>query len=389
MAKQTILHLMNEVTECSISRIVTNLVTHLDPERYTWHVGGVSRLDDMAHTFEDLGVRVVDFSELAKTQGGLWRSLRSYIVDHDVAIVHSHSVRTRLVAAGAIMGLGGVRHLTTEHLLYRPNDRRGGHIYALLDRISLYVPDRVVTVSEGMYHEIAAMPMMDVKRLTAIQNAIDCDAFYLPGERQTTREELRLGPESQVIGYTGRITSVKGLDTMIEAFASVLPDHPHARLMIVGEGAARPGLRTLAGELGISEAVIWTGFRQDIPRLLAAMDVFVQPSSNEGLSLSILEAMAAGKPVVITDVGGAQEVVSDRETGLLVSPGSARALAESISGLLADSSYRAALASAARQSISRRFGAGRMAEDYEQVYSAWLSPPSERKVPHEDLVEKA
>jgi len=100
----------------------------------------------------------------------------------------------------------------------------------------------------------------------------------------------------------------------------VLAQHPQARLMIIGEGGERPKLEAFAANLGISHAVIWTGFRQDMPRLLAAMDVYVQSSVNEGLCLSILEAMAAGKPVIATDVGGTQEVLTHQKTGILIPP---------------------------------------------------------------------
>jgi glycosyltransferase involved in cell wall biosynthesis len=369
MPRRNILHLVNEVTDCSISRIIVNLIVHLDPDMYSWHIGGVSSLDGMAQTFEALGVQVVDFAVLRNTRGALARGIRSYMTDHAIDLVHTHNLRTRLLAAGVIVGLKDIRHLSTEHLLYRPADRRGGRIYALLDRISLYIPHRVITVSKGMYREIAALPAMDARRLTPIQNAIDCNAFHVPGERDSCRAELGVAPESSLIGYTGRVTAVKGLDILIKAFAVTLHDHPHARLLIIGEGEERPALMALAKDLGVDDALIWTGFRQDIPRLLAAMDIFAQPSSNEGLSLSILEAMAAAKPVVITDVGGAREVVFDRETGLLVQPGSDVALSRAIAELLNDPGYAVALGAAARRSIADQFGAARMAADYDKVYA--------------------
>jgi glycosyltransferase involved in cell wall biosynthesis len=378
---------VNEVVDCSISQIIANLVTHLDPDTYTWHLGGASNVDTMAPTFKSLGVQVVSFA------GGpvrLARGVRAYLRKHEIDLVHTHTVRTRLVTGAAMAGMNHIPHLTTEHLLYRRGDRRGSLIYTLLDRISLYLPDHVVTVSEEMHREVAALPLMSAKRVTAIQNAVDCDAFYLPGEREACRRELGVRPDAYLIGYTGRITTVKGLDTLIQAFADVVRQYPRARLVIVGEGAERPALAALVEELGISDAVLWTGFRQDIPCLLAAMDAFVQPSSNEGLSLSILEAMAAAKPVVVTDVGGAREVVSDQETGLLVEPGSVDGLSRAMSSLLADASYGTTIGLAARESVSRRFGVGRMAAEYGAVYANLVVlPGTQSKVPQEDLVERA
>ena len=143
--------------------------------------------------------------------------------------------------------------------------------------------------------------------------------------------------------------------------------------MIVGKGWLRPKLEALAANLGISRAVIWTGFRQDIPRLLAAMDIYVQPSANEGLSRSMLEAMSSGKPVIVTDVGGAKEVVSNGRTGILIAPGSASAIATAIVGLLDHPDKRSAFAQAGQSRVFEEFGVQRMVDAYQDLYKALAS----------------
>jgi glycosyltransferase involved in cell wall biosynthesis len=171
---------------------------------------------------------------------------------------------------------------------------------------------------------------------------------------------------------------MKRLDLLIQSFVHVLARYPQARLMIVGEGSLRPQLEALAAALGISHAVIWTGFRKDISRLLAAMDLYVQASSNEGLSLSILEAMAAGKAVVATKVGGAEEVITDGTTGILIAPGSTSVIASAVSDLLEHADKRSFLAQAARSHVLQQFNVQRMTDAYRRIYENLASEQPHR-----------
>jgi glycosyltransferase involved in cell wall biosynthesis len=242
-----------------------------------------------------------------------------------------------------------------------------------LDRLTLYPADHVVAVSQTMRRELAALPGLRAGRVTAIQNAIDCASYYMPEQRGPCRSEFSLSTDVQVLGYAGRIDRVKRLDLLLEGFSGVLTRHPQARLIIIGEGGQKSELEQIAASLDISHALIWTGFRQDVPRLLAAMDVYVQPSVNEGLSLSILEAMAAGVPVIATDVGAAQEVLAHERTGILIPPGSSAAIENAILDLLDHPRKREALSQAARVHVVQEFGVQRMVDRYRRVYEALTS----------------
>jgi len=364
-----ILHLMNAVGDSSIGRIIQRLVRYSGDQEYSWHVGGLRGPGNMGLDFSGLGTQVVDFSDQTIGSGNLIGRIREYIANHQVKIVHTHSPLAILKAARALAGARyTTMHLATVHLLYAPGDRRWGLLYALLHRFTLYLPDHLVAVSQKMGRQIAAYPGIKASRVTAIQNAIDCESYYLPGQRDDCRSEFGLAPDSPLIGYMGRIEKMKRLDLLLHAFVPVLARHPQARLMIIGEGKSKPELEAIAERLGISHAVIWTGFRQDIARLLAAMDVYVQPSANEGLSLSILEAMAAGKPVIATDVGGAHEVITDQQTGILVRSGSSSAIGAAIMELLDHPQKRSALAQAGRNRVVQQFGVQQMVDAYQRVY---------------------
>lgn len=373
MTHVTVLHLMNELEDCSMSRIIQRLVQHLGHQDYSWHIGGLRGLGNMQEEFSRLGTQVVDFSDRQNGSRNLTRRIRDYVVAYQVKIVHTHTVRAILVAGTALATRHQTIHLATKHLLYALGDRRWGLIYTLLDRFGLYLPDHLVAVSQEMYHQIVAHPGLSARRVTTIRNAIECESYYVPGQRDSCRLEFGLTSESQVIGYAGRIEKQKRVDVLLEGFSLVLARHPQARLMIIGEGGPRPKLEAFAASLGISHAVIWTGFRQDIPRLLAAMDVYVQPSANEGLPLSILEAMAASKPIIATNVGGVPEALEDGRTGILIPPGSPAVIATSICELLDRPDKRAVLGLAARDHAVKHFGVKRMIEEYRQLYESLVS----------------
>lgn len=372
MSRIAVLHLVHHFAVPGIGGFVRVLLPHLDKQNYCWHIGALSGRGNLQVEFTRLGAQVVDFSDRQNGSKNSIIRIRDYMVTNQISIVHSHSVRTTLAAAAALAGIRHPVHLATEHLFYSPWDRRWGAAFTLLDRFSLYLPDHIVAISQKMYHQITALPGIKPNRINIIRTAIDCQAFYAPDQRDPCRLEFGLAPESPLIGYTGRLDIQKRLDLLLEGFSQVLGCHPQARLMIVGKGSLRPSLEALANHLGISRAVIWTGFRQDIPRLLAAMDIYILPSSNEGFAASMLEAMAAGKAVIVTDVGGAQDVVADGKTGILIPPGSASTIGAAIIDLLDHPRKRTALAQAGRRRVIQEFGVQRMVDAYQDLYQAMV-----------------
>jgi glycosyltransferase involved in cell wall biosynthesis len=369
MTPINVLHLMNNLSDSSISRIAYNLVRHLRDD-IQWHIGGLDGLGDMLDNFQGYGARTVDFAAGNAGQQSAADLVRDYLSSHRIRIVHTHTPRTLLVAALAARRTPQVRHLATKHILNAVGDRKWGAFYTITDRLSLYLPDHLVAVSRHIRDVMMATPGIRADRVTLIQNAIDTESLCAPWLRESCRAEFGLQPEAQVIGNVGRLDKVKRLDLLIRGFAPVLERYPDARLMLVGDGALKQELEALARSLQVSDAIIWTGFRRDIPRLLAAMDIYIQTSVNEGLSLSILEAMAAEKPVVITDVGGAREVVADGSTGIIIAPGSAPAIAQSLNNLLGNPEMRSELARMARVQVCREFGLGKMMQSYHETYQA-------------------
>ncbi len=371
MTKTRILHLVNNFADSSISRIVERIIRSLGADQYEWHVGDLGGSPgEMESAIKSLGGKTVHFSA-KQAEGPVTQRLRAYIREHKIQVIHTHTPRTILAVTRA--GLKNVPHVATKHLLTTPKDRRWGVLYTAFDYVTLYLPDRIVPVSESMAAEIKSLPGMQTRRVIPVRNAIPCEEFYQPERRRTARQSLGFGSEQVVFGYTGRLDPVKRIDLLLQAFAEVLASQPNVRLLVVGEGSQSKELEAMAQALGIAEAVTWTGFRADIARLLAAMDVYVQPSHNEGLSLSILEAMAAGKPVIATDVGGAREVLRQRETGMLIPPRTPKSLTQAMLELAQCPVLRLQLGEAAKEHVFDKFSLEKMVNAYGQIYQSLIS----------------
>jgi glycosyltransferase involved in cell wall biosynthesis len=369
--KIPILHVLNSCSDGSITRIVERIISFSNGRNFEWHVCSVKGQDGYSKDFERLNVKVHDFSTGSSEKP--WKMLGQYIEDNQIRIVHSHTPRTILEVWKAFNLLGNGAgskpiHLATKHLLTKSNDRKWGAIFTLYDRMTLYIPDHIVPVSRTMANEIISHPGLNASKVSAIPNAIPVDEYFKPEKRELCRLELGLSGDMLTIGFTGRIEKVKNLDALLRAMQPVVKQYPNTRLVIIGEGILQSSLEKLAQDLAIDHAIIWTGFCSNIPRMLSALDIYVQPSLNEGLSLSILEAMAAEKPVIATRVGSAEEIIENGKTGVLINPGSQDELTASILKLIENPDFRNILARKGKEHVVENFSIQKMVNGYLDVY---------------------
>jgi glycosyltransferase involved in cell wall biosynthesis len=370
MTPTRILHVMNVFSDSSISRIVERVIRNLKNRDCEWHVSALDEDVGIEAVFKDLGAKTVHFP----LEQNARQALRSYILRHNIDVVHTHTPRTIIETHLAARGMRRrPRHVATKHLLTTPKDRRWGIVFTALDYFSLYLPDHLAAVSGEMAKKVAALPGMDAKRVSMVRNAVPCEQFYQPEKRGAARLDLGFGPDHLVFGYAGRIEPVKLIDLLIRVFGDVHALHPNTRLVLIGEGGQRAELEQYTRQLGLADVVSWLGYRGDIPSMLAAMDVYVQPSHNEGLSLSILEAMAAGKPVIATDVGGIREVLTPSQNGLLVEPHSPEALFKSMTAMASQPDLRMLLGEAARKHVVAEFSLQKMVDAYGEIYQSQIT----------------
>lgn len=260
---------------------------------------------------------------------------------------------------------------------------RGPYLSALQRRVQRHVcrlADCVLVNAEAVKDWLLA-DGYDPSKIVVVPNGVDLSRFILPGEPRRLRSELGLPLDAPLVAVVSRLNRLKGLEQYLDAAAAIAARFPEARFLVVGETPPHdPGylgeLQALAERLGISDRVIFTGLRSDIPQLLAAVTIAVMPSLNEALSNALLESMAAGAPVVATRVGGTTEALSDGENGLLVPPGDPGALASAITRLLEDPALANRLGRAARLTIEQRFSIARMVDATERLYLDLLTRKS-------------
>jgi glycosyltransferase involved in cell wall biosynthesis len=229
-----------------------------------------------------------------------------------------------------------------------------------------------IGVSQEVVSNLDRRPLAHLlgRKSLCIHNAVNLNRFALPPDAHILarkRQELGLPEEAIVVGTIGRLTQQKGYSILIEAAALVLQEMPSVHFVIIGEGELEDTLMTLAKQLGVADAVHFTGPRSDIEELLAAMDLFVSSSLWEGLPTVILEGMAAQVPVVATDVSGTRELVQDGVTGILVPAGDHHLLAQAISQVLREERQAQAMVKRAYGHV-HDFSIPAVAQQHEETY---------------------
>lgn len=278
-----------------------------------------------------------------------------------VSVVHTHSSVDGwlggLAARAARVPVVRTRHVSIPV-------RRG------FNPVYTWLADRVITSGEAIRRIIvgAGVP---AGRVVAIPAGVDLETLPFRTGAPGAFQDLRLS--SPVIGSVAMFRGSKGHAYLLEAFATVRAVHPTATLLLVGDGIRQGWVEGLAREAGLADHVVFTGFSEDVPALLAMMDCFVLASTRtEGVPQSLLQAFAAGVPVVASDIGGVPEVVADGVTGLLAECGSARALAAGIARVLSDAPAAARRAEAARALVEERFSHAASISRLLQLYGELL-----------------
>jgi glycosyltransferase involved in cell wall biosynthesis len=241
------------------------------------------------------------------------------------------------------------------------------NLYELLDRLNLRGFDRVVCVSEGQARKVRAWRVPRDK-VVVIPNAIDIGRFeHADPSARGELEGLFSGPVRGIVGAAGRLSPEKGFDNLIDAAAQVVRKEPETGFVVFGEGTLRESLEQRIRRRGLTGRFVLAGFRPDLDRLLPALDLLVQTSHTEGMPNVILEACAAGVPVVATAVGGTPEIVVDGQTGVLVARGDRGTLADKILMLLGDPVRRSTLGAAGRRRVREYFTFGSQAVAYARL----------------------
>jgi glycosyltransferase involved in cell wall biosynthesis len=373
--------------------IHTLIMRSLDRARFDVHVacsagapGARTRAYDVLATIPDLTIRPANFGpsltgrttvdKIVQLVGsvsalGSFLALARYIRRHRIAVLHATD-RPRDAVACAVLGkLTGAKTIIHAHL-------KCGDWMSRSIRWGMGEVDALIGVSEFVVRSLVDNGY-PIGKTHAVLNAIDLPLWDYRLDPRRLRQELGIPAGASVIACAARLFRGKGQDDVIRALPAIRREFPQVRLLIIGSDdrqAMRTSfteeLKTLARDLGVSDSVIFTGQRSDMPALMAVSDVFALPSWEEPFGLVFVEAMAMKKPVVALDNGGAPEVVEHGKSGLLCAPGDDEALAVNLRGLLRDPALRAQMGEYGRRQAEERFSAARMAAEVGDVYEALM-----------------
>jgi len=293
-----------------------------------------------------------------------WR-LRKVVRKFNIDLIHSQSRTTQVLAD--LLGRALVRpHIFTCHGFFKPK---------ILRRIFGFWGQRIIAVSQQVKEHLVADFKLDDFKVSVVNNGIDIKNFGDFSNRKITRQGLGIS-DAFLVGIIARLSDVKGHLYLIRAMSKVVEVFPTAKLLMIGEGKMKNALMEEVGRLGIQKNVLFVPQVDNTRDMLAAMDIFVMPSLQEGLGLALMEAMAQGVAVVGSAVGGIKTLIQDKFNGLLVEPADVPALAQAIITLLNDPGLRRDLGIQARKFILVNFSQEEMVNKTEIVYQQTLRHPA-------------
>ena len=283
-------------------------------------------------------------------------NLAAFVRAHGIEIVHAHAARDYHLAALAVRLAPRSRVVLTRHALF-PLRR--------INRPLLRSAGRVITVSQAVAESVRRSGVIESPKITVVHNGIDTNRFHQAKAHDANSLVL--------IGTVGHLAPIKGFDIFLRAAKLIFTQRHDVRFVIIGEDKSthmehRRSFEGLIAELGLSDIVNMPGWQDDMPAVLSSLDLFVSAARSEPFGLAIVEAMAAGLPIVATSSEGALEILEDGITGKLVPTGDPEALAEAINNLLADPLECSRLGRNAQLAARERYSLARMASDTERVY---------------------
>lgn len=358
-----VLHLNYSLDIGGIETLLLNICRRMNPAQFQTAVCSMQSDGQLKSEFVQAGIPVFEIpKEEGVTPAVSWR-LASLCRREGIHLLHSHNYASWFYGVLSRWCGSGARIVHTEHSRVEGALRRR----ILAERVLSHWTGRVVAVSESVSTFLGETVKVDSTRLRLVPNGVDVERFRERTKGLEKRKELGITEQRTLIGIVARLVPVKRHEVLFRAFKRVEQVYPNTTLLVVGDGPLRTSLISLAHELGI-RSVMFLGNRRDIPELLECMDVFTLCSESEGYPITLLEAMAAGKAVVATSVGGCKEIIRDGINGILVPAGDSEAFADALEKMLSSKELRLRLGSNARKEALQSYNLQSAVEAYENFY---------------------
>ena len=366
LKKHTICHVVHTL-DVGGAEILAKQFAYHGAERFNMVFACLDRLGSMGESLVAEGFTV---QVIGRSPGFDWRAARRlshFFKQHRVSVVHAHQYAPFFYSSLARGFSSELSILFTEHGRSFPDLRRWKRVLA--NRFLISRRDRIVAVGEQVRQALIANEGFSPQRVHVVYNGVPVDDFASnPDARAIARRELGIESDTFLIVQVARLNALKDHVTAVETMGQLVQVHPQVRLMLVGEGETRSAIESAIASLNLQSAVTLVGVQSDVSKYLYAGDAFLLSSVSEGIPLTLIEAMAAGLPCVVTAVGGIPEVIEHEKTGLLAPAKCAKKLADNLSLLISNENLRRELAGAGNRRARSEFSDEVMHAKYQELY---------------------
>jgi sugar transferase (PEP-CTERM/EpsH1 system associated) len=365
-----IMHIVHSLEVGGLENGVVNIVNHLNEERFLHSICCLTISGSLVKRIKRPDVRIFEMKKRDKNDLRLLVRLKKLLEQEKPHIVHTRNW-------GAIDAIFVSRLTRVPVIVHGEHGREAtdpegkNRKRNFIRKLMVPFVNRFTTVSQDLKEWLIKEVGIPSSRVTTIINGVNTERFF-PHDKIICTRNAGIRSEEVIIGTVGRLDPVKNHAMLLHCFKDLSRSHKGIRLMIVGDGPKWGELQALSNVLGIADKVIFTGKRDDIPELMNNLDIFVLPSLAEGISNTILEAMATGLPVIATDVGGNRELVVDNQTGFLVPKNDLIALGQAIEFYLSNPLKIGEHGKAGRKRVVELFALNRMLKQYEHLYLSLL-----------------
>ena len=330
-------------------------------------------------SLEKSGVRRVVMPELVRepsplADGRALMRLRGLFRRERPVIVHTHTSKAGMLGrwAAYFAGVPVIVHTPHGHVFWGYFGRAKTALFILMECLTARITERIVTLTKQEMNDHLRFSIAPAEKFTVIHSGVDLSRFSgVGGDVSKIRQEMNLPADAFVVGTVGRLTAVKGHIHLLRAAARILKNRKDIFFVLLGGGELRDELCKYSDQEAILENVRFLGWRSDVASALSAFDIFAFPSLNEGMGKAIVEAMAMGRPVIASDVGGIPDLVVQGRNGLLVPPADSEALAQAILDLYENPDKRKRMGEAGRIMVSE-YGVDAMVRKIDDLYQACL-----------------
>ncbi len=370
--KWRLLHLVSTFAIKTDTKWLLQIARHLDRGAFELSAACFYEGGPVRAQLDSFGVTTFNLDTPGEQDPRAILRVRRLLKETHCDLVHTHLLRSDLFGGAAARWTRTPAIVSTAYAIGAYRRAKLRKTDRLLDAATAMLPTHTIAVSEAVKRDCVERLRMDPNRVTVIHTGIDPPSEFNAEAAKSLRREWGASSGDTLIVTVARLSYEKGIDTLIDAAAILRDTHPHARVFVVGDGPDEHGLDDQIHRRGVADRVQLVGFHADVWPVFKAADIVCMPSKSEGMPNVLLEAMAAGCPVVATQVGGVPEAMTSGENGLLVEPNDASALASALASLIDDAPMAQRLASAARRSVEQRFLARDVVGKYAAFYERLL-----------------